>query len=250
MERFVIDAVGGDAEAEAKGLLWLVETASSADEEAAVVVPDVRSIEGLSRALSATVGDTAKKDRQFRIDGRRVAVLNLNALPGSFAGSVLVLWANTEMAEKAESLRPSAICASSWSEGDLDEWKRTWSPVNLTGEVTPVGNSALGLEDAIVWTLTSPAGGSDVLHPSDKRRVVEEFKALQVLGIPFDPARARAIARRRGWEPGGADRLEGIAKKITEGRTVKGAGSMTKAKAKEILDRLEGLLEDQVDSDW
>jgi hypothetical protein len=70
-----------------------------------------------------------------------------------------------------------------------------------------------------------------------------------VLGIPFDPSRARVTARQRGWQPDAADRLQAIAKKIAEGRTVKGAGTLTKTKAKEVVGRLEALTQDLNDSD-
>lgn len=60
-----------------------------------------------------------------------------------------------------------------------------------------------------------------------------------MLGILSDPILVRALAIKHGLEPDAADRLEEIARKIAEGRAVKGGDRMTKTKAKELVARFE-----------
>jgi hypothetical protein len=73
----------------------------------------------------------------------------------------------------------------------------------------------------------------------DKRRAVDAFKALQRCGRPIDPVLVRALAITHGWQPAAADRLHDIARKISEGRTVRGGSHMTKTRAKELVAQFE-----------
>jgi hypothetical protein len=68
------------------------------------------------------------------IDGVTVHFFTPRTRPSRFEGPVLVPWANSAM-EDAERLSPPAISATGWSEGGLDDWKRSWAPINpRTGE--------------------------------------------------------------------------------------------------------------------
>lgn len=238
MERFVIDTYGPDADAELEGFRWLLSKAARLGKDAAVVVPGVDNIDNLSRVLGQHAG-YAKKNRKLTIDGVHVQFFTPRTQPSTFDGPVLVPWANTRMVEDAERLRPPAICAIGWSEDGLDNWKRSWAPVDpRTGQ--PDGE----LEEApaaVHGAVASLSGmfGNDVLHPMDKRCAVNAFRALYMHGIPIDPILVRSLAISAGWEPDAADRLTSIARRIGEGRTVQGGDRLNQTAAKELVAHFE-----------
>lgn len=235
MDRFVIDSYGPDDDALRDAIVWLVEQAQQRGTEAAIVVPAVRSIESLGRVLGSQVAAFAEKHRHIRLGGVTVHVFSPKTQPYSFEGPVLVPWANSKMVEAAERLSPPAICATGWSEGGLDDWKRTWAPLDPRGGQTEM--SADEPPPAVRGAVKSLSGplGNDVVHPMDKRRAVDAFKALQMTGHRVDPVLVRALAVRHGWEPDAADRLREIAAKMAEGRTVQGGSHLNATRAKELV---------------
>jgi len=62
---------------------------------------------------------------------------------------------------------------------------------------------------------------------------------MRLAGIPIDAEAVRAEALRQGWSTSGADRLRERAAKVTEGRTVRGGGKVTKTEAKKAVARWE-----------
>jgi hypothetical protein len=239
IERFVIDTYGVDQQAELEAMRWLVREAAERGSEAAIVVPAVDSIESLGRVIGGDVAAHAKRHRVFTLNGITVHVFTLKTQHGQFHGPVLVAWADTAMVESAERLHPPAICALGWSEDGLDGWKRAWGPIDpRTGERDILADETPPLVRAVVTDLSGSLG-NDVLHPTDKRRAVNAFKALYMLGVPIDSTLVRSLAIQHGWEPKAADRLQAIARKISEGRAVKGGDPMTQTKAKALVARLE-----------
>jgi hypothetical protein len=238
MERFVIDTYGPDADAELEGFRWLLAKAAELGKGAAVVVPGVDNIGNLSRALGHHA-DYAKKNRELTIDGVPVQFFTPRTQPLTFDGPVLVPWADTRMVEEAERLRPPAICAIGWSEDGLDDWKRSWAPVDpRTGEADGQVEQAPPAVQGAVASL-SGTFGNDVLHPMDKKRAVTAFKALSMRGVPIDPTLVRSLAINAGWEPDAADRLTDIARRIGDGRTVQGGDHLNQTQAKALVARFE-----------
>jgi hypothetical protein len=169
------------------------------------------------------------------IDGVSVYLFTPRTQPARFDGPVLVPWANTRMVEGGERLDPPAICATGWSEGGLDDWKRSWAPIDpRTGKPETMADGAPAALRGAVASLSGPLG-NDVVHPMDKRRAVNAFKALYMRGVPIDRSLVRSLAITAGWETDAADRLAEIARKIGEGRSVRGGDRMTQTKAKELL---------------
>jgi hypothetical protein len=238
MERFVIDAYGVDEDAEREGFRWLLAKANELGTDATVIVPAVSSIENLTRVLGNHAA-TAKQRRVLTIDGVRVHFVTPKTHRGGLSGPVLVMWADTEMVEAAERRGPPAVCAIGWSEDGLDGWKRSWAPIDpRTGH--PDGE-AIELPAGVRGAVESLSGlANDVLHPSDKRRAVNAFRALRMRGAAIDPGLVRSFAVSIGWEPGAADRLTQIARGISEGRAVRGGDKLTQAAAKELVARFEG----------
>jgi len=238
MERFVIDSYGPDADAEREGFHWLLSKAVELGKPAAVVVPGVDSIDNLSRVLG-THAEYAKKNRELTIEGVHVSFFTPRTQPSSFDGPVLVPWTNTRMVEDAERLAPPAICAIGWSEDGLDDWKRAWGPVDpRTGQPNGQVDQPPA---AVAGAVESLSGffGNDVLHPMDKKRAVNAFKALYMKGVPVDPTLVRSLAISKGWEPDAADRLTDIARRIGEGRTVQGGDRLSQTAAMELVARFE-----------
>jgi len=150
-----------------------------------------------------------------------------------------VMWADTGMVEAAERLGPPAICATGWTEDGLDGWKRSWAPIDpRTGEAD---GEAADLPPAVRGAIESLSGlANDVLHPMDKRRAINAFKALRMHGIPYDPMIVRSTAITIGWRPDAAERLMKIAQGIAEGRALRGGDRLTQAEAKRLLALFEG----------
>jgi hypothetical protein len=238
MERFVIDAYGVDEDAEREGFRWLLAKAVALDGDAAVVVPTVSSIENLGRVLG-THAATAKQRRVITIGGVRAHFFTPKTHRGGFTGPVLVMWADTETVEAAERSGPPAVCAIGWSENGLDGWKRAWAPTDpRTGQ--PDGE-AIELPAAVRGAVDSLSGlANDVLHPSDKRRGVNAFRALRMRSVPIDAALVRSYAVSVGWAPNAADRLTLIARGISEGRALRGGDKLTQTEAKALVARFEG----------
>jgi hypothetical protein len=172
VERFVIDMYGPDADAERAAFGWLLAKARELGSEAAVIVPGVSNIDGLGRVLGQTQTAYAKQHRELVIDGIKVVFFTPRTQPYSFPGPVLVMWADTSMVEAAEGLRPAAICATGWSEDGLDDWKRSWAPIDpRTGQPDGEQAEAPAAVQGAVAGLSGPLG-NDVLHPMDKERAV------------------------------------------------------------------------------
>lgn len=228
-----MDMYGPDAEAEKEAFRWLVAKAAELGSDAAVIVPGVQNIDGLDRVLGPHA-ERAKQRRELMIGAVRVHFFTPKTQPGRFDGPVLVMWADTEMVERAERLGPPAICATGWTEDGLDGWKRSWAPIDpRTGQAD---GQAVELPAAVRGAVESLSGmGNDVLHPMDKRRAINAFKALRMHGIPFDPALVRSTAITIGWMPDAAERLAKIAQGIAEGRALRGGDRLTKAEAKQLL---------------
>ena len=159
--------------------------------------------------------------------------------PSTFDGPVLVPWANTQMVEDAERLRPPAICAIGWSEDGLDDWKRSWAPIDpRTGQADGEVEEAPAAVRGAVASL-SDLFGNDVVHPMDKKRAVNAFKALHMRGVNVDPTLVRSLAISAGWDPDAADRLTDIGRRISAGRTVQGGDHLSQAAARDLVTRFE-----------
>jgi hypothetical protein len=234
VERYVIDSYPRTDQLVADGLDWLVrETIARGTTEAAVLVPEVQSIPNLTAGAGRAL---SKQDRQFFRDGLDIAILVARKLPHSFSGPLLVVWANSEMAARAEHLHPPAICATGWERDGLADWVRVWGATDpRTGERFP----SEAAEPAVIGAVASISFHmpGDVLHPSDKARAVEALRALKLCGHEIDPPMIRALAIERGWTPGAADRLADLAKKFALGKPVQGGTKMTQTRAKEIVAR-------------
>lgn len=238
MERFVIDTYGPAANAEQEGLRWLLSKAAELRKDAAVVVPGVDNIDNLSRVLGQHAS-YAKKNRTLTIEGVRVKFFTPRTQPSVFDGPVLVPWADTRMVQDAERLRPPAICATGWSDTGLDDWKRSWAPIDprtghADGDVDEAPAAVRGAIESLSGTF-----GNDVLHPMDKKRAVNALKALSMRGVPIDPTLVRSLAVRAGWEPEAADRLTDLARRIGEGRAVQGGDRLNQTAAKELVAHFE-----------
>ncbi|MEZ5077223.1 MAG: DUF1889 family protein [Solirubrobacterales bacterium] len=247
MNRYFIDAYGPDADAERLGIEWLAREASRQDLPCAVVVPSVDSISSLDRAIGRKAAEFAKKDRYFLLEGVRVQVVTGRTLSAAFAGLLLVPWANGTMVGSAEECRPTAICAIPWAEGDLDDWKRAYDPVDVrTGE--PLGEDQVELSPLVTRALVSltasvnPSTG--IHHPSDARQARQFLKALYMTGEPLDSSEIRTWALAHGWQARHAADLAELAGKIAAGKRVKGT-AMTKTEAKQIIDRLQAAIDSE-----
>jgi hypothetical protein len=86
----------------------------------------------------------------------------------------------------------------------------------------------------------SGALGNNVLHPMDKKRAINAFKALYMCGVPIDHVLVRSLAIKENWQPNASDRLAEIARRVSEGRLVRGGDHLTKTEAKELVARFEG----------
>jgi hypothetical protein len=234
VERYVIASYPQTPQLVADGVRWLTRE-TKAVSPAAILVPEVQSIPNLSGGLGV---ELSRQDRAFVFDGIELTILVARQMPSSFAGPVLVVWANTQMAAKAEYLDPTAICATSWERDGLKDWVRVWGATDpRTGEHHPAEVPPRAVAGAVASISFHMPG--DVLHPSDKARAVDTLRALKLCGHDIDPPMVRALAIRRGWLPRAADRLAEIAEKFAAGKAVKGGTKMNVTRAREMITRFE-----------
>jgi hypothetical protein len=234
VDRYVIAAYPQTPQLVADGVRWLVrEAKATAASGAAILVPEVQSIRNLSAGLGVTL---ASQNRGVVCDGIEMTILIARQMPSTFAGPVLVVWANTQMAARAEDLDPTALCATSWERDGLKDWVRVWGATDpCTGEHHPPEVPPPAVAGAVASISFHMPG--DVLHPSDKARAVDALRALKLCGYDIDPPMIRALAIRRGWLPRAADRLAEIAEKFAAGKAVKGGTKMNITRAREMVSR-------------
>lgn len=245
MKRFFIEAYGADAEAERLAIEWLVQEGGNQDLACAVVLPSVDSISNLERAIGRDAAESARRDRNFILEGVEVQVFTERTRPGVFGGVLLVLWANGAMVGSTEECRPVAICASPWTEHDLDDWKRAYDPVDVRSG-KPLGEGQIELSplvtEALVSLTASVNSSTGIHHPSDARRARQLLKALHLSGEPLDPTEIRTWALAHGWEARHAEDLAELAGKIGAGKRVRGA-AMTPMEARKIVDGLHAAID-------
>jgi hypothetical protein len=193
VERFVIDCYGPDDNALRDALRWLLTDAAARGSDAAIVVPTVDSISKLGRVLGPEVSDQLARHRQLAIEGVTVHAFTPKTQPRlSFGGPVLVPWANTAMVEDAERMQPPSICATGWAKGDLDDWKRAWSPIDpRTGEAEATADEAPTAVRGAVASLSGTLG-NDVLHPDGQ---AARRRCLQSAPTMWSAYRSRARPR-------------------------------------------------------
>jgi hypothetical protein len=224
MERFIVEGSDAD-EAVALGLGWLAERGQTG-EEVGVVLPNVPSIDNLKGAIGPERTHGAKADREFSHGGVVVRVLTEKTRPAAFGGALLVPWASEEALERTEVLRPRAICATGWEQGELDRWKAAFGATDLrSGRSVEKPTDAPAAVRGLLATLT------DVLHSNDKKRAITGLVAIRDEGIEIDPVVVRAAALEAGWEPRAADRIRDLAEKVAAGRTVQGGEQQLGRKA-------------------
>jgi hypothetical protein len=239
MERFVVDTEGADGGALIVGLSWLVKRGLTG-EAAAIIVPTVSSIANLEGAIGKDGVVQAKKNREVRIDAVAVAILTERTAPSTFSGALLVPWASEEMIARAETLGPTAVCATGWVPGDLDGWKSAFAPEDLR-----IGRSETPTTEVPAAVRGLLAGLVDVLHPNDKKRILTGLLAIRAEGIEIDPPVLRAAALGLGWSQRAADRLRVIAEKVASGAAVRGAERLGRRQQRELVGRLASVAPDE-----
>ena len=236
MDRYVIDSRPRIDKLVADGLDWLVRDAIARRAiQAAVLVPEVQSIPNLSAPAGRQL---SKQDRHFFRDGIDITILVAQKAPHLFHGPALVVWANSQMAERAEHMDPPAVCATGWEHDGLADWVRVWGTIDpRTGERFAAETPEPAVVGAVASISLQMPG--DVLHRADKARAVDALRALKLCGHDIDPPMIRALAIQHGWIPRAADRLADLAKKFALGKAVQGGTKMTKTKASDMVARFE-----------
>lgn len=237
MERWFVSDHGPSDEAVGAGIHWLTEKANELGvDHGAILIPTVQGgIGNLERTIGPERAASLKRSREFRHRGIRVQVFaHRDPPPGFYSGPIFVVWASPKGVEIAEESQPPAVCALEWSEGELNDWKRTWGPRDVdTGESLDRQEFPL----VIVGALRDLTLNGDVLHPSDKGRAIDTFKLLGLADIPLDPGAIHAEALRQGWAPSAAGRLRVLADKVASGVRVRGGSSgITKARAEQAVE--------------
>lgn len=240
MERFLVETTTNSDAAVRTALDWAAAyCADHGCAEAAVLIAGLDQIDNFGSLLGTGGRAKAEKARAFSHAGATIRIYTDRTAPYAFAGPVVIPWAYPKLIEKAESLKPAAVCATEWVEGELDDWKRSHGPVDpATGEAAPT-EPVPAATRGFVRTLTEHAGGGNVLNPMDKGRAIDGLKALKLAGPGIDPAVIRAAALDLRWQAGAADRLRDLAVKVAGGSAVRGGGKMNVTLARERVAQFE-----------
>ena len=226
-ERFFIETRGFDAEALKLGFSWLFEYARTHGHSVVgLVVASKRQIEALEPVLgAAATKQLLSTSREVQVAGFTLkAMLESTRMPFEFTdGPILAVWSRDDRLAKIDGLRAPAICAITWSEGTIDEWKANWGPIDLKSgsaeKALDISNPVV--RQALIGLTASVNLSTGLTHPSDRSHAVAIFKLLVSGGEKYDPDEIRAWAVKNGWEAEDAAELEDIARKIREGRNLR-----------------------------
>lgn len=214
---------------------WLAQELRSGDlKRGGIYVPRVRDARAFAPLLGEAATERLLTQREIAADDIAVELIIRRGRPVLFDGPVLVPWASLRMITEVESMRPSAICVTTWMPDELTDWKRVYGPIDVRSgkRVNPPAELSLVLRGA-VRDLTCGVA-DDVTNDEDRGRAIRVFKALRITGHKIDSSVVRAEAMRLGWDPDPAGRLAAIAEDIAEGKALHG-GAVTKTAAKTLV---------------
>lgn len=222
--RYFIDAYVASDDAVLLGFAWLVEyTKGGGFLQAGLFVSGQTQVDNLHRVLGHQAANDLRQQKQIRISGVTLELVNPDAPGYLFEGPILGLWVDSEQLHLLDDLRPPAICAIPWSE--IDAWKAAWNPVDIITGRTIAPDPQIVSNPVVVEALKSLTAYVNIRtglnHPNDKAAAVQMFKALQRAGEPFDPSQLRAWATRNGWSSRHAMDLQALGQQVLDFRTVR-----------------------------
>ncbi len=230
---------------EAEGIRRALATAAKAARGHAVwlLVPSLSQLRGstLREALGDRVADALAKNqpvrvREFDVVLRRILMSSgrskrkmMMRFETSPDDAILVVYATQEMFDVLDDLRVAAVmavAAGGWEEDAL-QWAGTWQPHMLDDEIATV--PGVELDPVVVEGLKRITSANNLEHRSIhagpyERATAQLLKELHQAGYPLPPNDIRAWAQRNGWNPSLAGDLEAMARKIADGRRVRGTG--------------------------
>ena len=225
-ERFFVESVGWDGDALALGLSWLVTYAKEGDYRSAAISVGIKDqIKRMVPALPEQIAAPLFKSGQFESEGLTINLMLRSKRIFEFSeGPILAVWVRDRELEVIDDLGAPAICALTWSEGNIDAWKEAWGPTDLrSGEASATATIDNPVVEAALKSLTGSVNLSTGLsHPSDRDAAIGTFRILQRNGEVFSSAAVRAWAASHGWRADDASELGDLAQKVIEGRRLRG----------------------------
>ena len=174
-------------------------------------------------SLATHMGDVAAKallaNRAVQVtSGLQLCHATEQTLRGFARGAVVIAYfADDKMLEKLDAIGDLAgVVAVPWLVDAIDEWRGRWNPT-VHGErhslasplvTDPVVEKAL----SALTTRVNISGGA--LQTRDRDPVDETMRILRAKGHSFDPTKLKSWAIREGWNPGAAEDLAKIARRV------------------------------------
>lgn len=227
-ERFFAEAEGWDGEALGLGLSWLVRYAIEGGyQRAAISVGKKEQIKRMKPALPEQLAAPLFKHGEIVAEDVSLVLMPRSKRYFEFSdGPILAVWVRDRELEVIDDYRAPAICAITWSEGNIDAWKAAWGPTDLrSGQASAAATVDDPVVVAALESLSATVNLSSGLgHPSDRDAAIDTFKILQGSGHLFQSAAVRAWAASHGWRAEDASELGELAQKVIEGRRLRGGG--------------------------
>lgn len=221
--------VGPQDDALCEGIDWLLAAAKNGNaKQALVVVATLGILDNIGWSSHKSLFAMLKSNRQVTKEGVTIFLAGKKKdIPITWNDPILVIYGGQKLLDDVDAIEGTAhVLYVPWSEGDADDWVKTWSAHDLRGIEKPASESLALPKVALkaLARLTNSVNFNNGLASSfERERTIETLETLHHKNVRASPAMMRQEIVRLGWDPKVADDFRDLAKKIEEGRRPKGS---------------------------
>jgi hypothetical protein len=169
----------------------------------------------IGTALGDTPTSVLKKGASLRAEGKPLHFYTKLTLPRSAHGSViLAVHPDRKLMTAIDSLHGAhALVVVPWNMEDVQSWIEAHGPTEIltSTSVQPISPSNPIIVVALESLLDSINRSTGIIHPRDKSRAIDTFRALQNARVEVEPAEVRAWLIQNGLSPRHAEDIAQIA---------------------------------------
>jgi hypothetical protein len=169
----------------------------------------------LATAIGDIAASTLKKGLSLNAKGKPVHFYTKLTLPRSAPGAViLAVHPDKKLMTAVDSLPgPHALVVVPWNMEDVSDWVGAHGPTDIltSTQVQPISLSNPVVIVALQSLLASINRSTGIIHPRDKSRAIDTFRALNEARINVDPNEVRAWLVQQGLAPKHANNIAAVA---------------------------------------
>jgi hypothetical protein len=169
----------------------------------------------LATAIGDSAASTLKKGLSLSAKGKPVHFYTKLTLPRSAPGAIiLAVHPDKKLMTAVDSLPgPHALVVVPWNMEDVSGWVAAHGPTDILSstKVPPISLSNPVVIVALQSLLASINRSTGIIHPLDKSRAIDTFRALNEARIHVVPDEVRAWLIQQGLAPRHADDIAAVA---------------------------------------